>query len=101
MRSQLNSQLEIDFWIPSKRIGIEFNGDYWHSSQIFKANGYSDSKTRHQSKKENAEKENIELAFVWESDWLNNYDEIEKALIFLLKENTITPILQKLEGLFK
>ena len=36
---------EIDIYIPSKKIGIEFNGTYWHSS-IYKEKDYHFKKSR-------------------------------------------------------
>jgi len=54
---------EIDIYIPSKKIGIEFNGLYWHS-EYFVENDY------HKNKHKLAKKNNIELIQIFEDEWI-------------------------------
>lgn len=86
---------EIDILIKEIKIGIEFNGDYWHSSKFL---GYSATE-HHLKKKKLCEKQGYKLAFVWESDWKNHRAEIETALILLINTGEQSPILTKLEGI--
>ena len=54
---------ELDVFIPSKNIAIEFNGLYWHS-ELYKNNDY------HLNKSNICNENNIRLIHVWEDDWL-------------------------------
>jgi hypothetical protein len=65
--------IELDIFIPSKSIAIEFNGLYWHS-ELYKNNDYH-------LKKSNICLENgIRLIHIWEDDWLYKRD-IMKSII--------------------
>ena len=54
---------EIDIFIPSKKIGIEYNGLYWHSSE-FKEKNY------HLNKTIKANKNKINLIHIFEDEWV-------------------------------
>lgn len=71
-RSVLNG-LEIDLYVPSKKIGIEFNGDYWHSSAI-KAKNY------HFDKSKLAESKGVRLIHIYEYEWNTMKDKIIQLL---------------------
>lgn len=62
-RTILNGK-EIDIYIPSKKIGIEFDGTYWHSS-LYKKRNY------HIEKSKAAETAGIRLIHIWEYEWEN------------------------------
>ena len=64
----LNS-FEVDIYIPSIKIGIEFNGNYWHSTDI-KAIDY------HQKKSLLAEQKGIMLIHVYEYELDNNIEQL-------------------------
>ena len=61
--------LEIDIWIPEFKLGIELNGDYWHSRDCLTADA-----NRHLRKTEAAEKSGIELIQITEREWVNKSD---------------------------
>lgn len=68
-----------DFVIPSKKIIIEFNGDYWHSEKNPKFN-----KQRENRKIEYAKLNGWNYYIVWESEFKENKDIcIENALKFI------------------
>lgn len=68
---------EIDILIPDKKIGIEFNGVYYHSERA----GNKD-KSYHLSKTIDAEAAGYQLLHICESDWSNSVKrEIIKSLI--------------------
>lgn len=71
-RKILNGK-EIDIYIPSKKIGIEFNGDYWHSSAI-KAKNY------HFDKSKLAESKGVRLIHIYEYEWNAMKDKIVQLL---------------------
>lgn len=62
-RNILDGQ-ELDFYIPTKKIGIEFNGTYWHSD-------LKKEKNYHFNKSKLAESHGIRLIHIWEYEWLN------------------------------
>lgn len=64
--------MELDIYIPSLNIGIEYDGDYWHS--------LPDMIERDEEKNNLCKEKNINLIRVKESDWLNN-NELEKLRI--------------------
>ena len=66
-------QKEIDIYIPSKKLGIEVNGNYWHS-ELFKKQNY------HQEKSLICQQNNINLIHIFEYEWLEK-QEIIKNLI--------------------
>lgn len=87
-RTILNG-LEIDIYLPEYKFGIEFNGDYWHSTE-FKDELY------HQQKSLNALKKNVFIYTIYEYEWNNSITKnniIQQIKDYLnneykLKENT-------------
>lgn len=71
-RSVLNGK-EIDILIPSHKLGVEFNGLYWHSD-VYKENNY------HLDKTKLANKKNYDLIHVFEDEWLEK-SQIVKSII--------------------
>lgn len=71
-RKILNGK-EIDIYIPTKKIGIEFNGDYWHSS-LFQEKNY------HFDKSKLAESKGIRLIHIYEYEWNTMKDKIIQLL---------------------
>ena len=53
---------EIDIYLPEIKLGIEFNGLYWHSN-LFKPKDY------HLNKHNTALANDIDLIMIWEDDW--------------------------------
>lgn len=54
---------ELDFYMPDKKVAIEFNGLYWHSSASGKDNSY------HLEKTKECEKMGIRLIQIYEDEW--------------------------------
>lgn len=65
---------EIDLYVPSLKLGIEFNGLYWHSTAIRPDVEY------HQNKQRLARAAGIELIEVWEDDWRDRKDLVLRFL---------------------
>jgi hypothetical protein len=79
-RDLLSNRQEIDIYIPSLNIGVEYNGDYWHSEKVFSKRMVSSAKEYHQNKKDTAERNGIVLLFIWESDWLEHKEDLKIKL---------------------
>lgn len=65
---------ELDIWIPSKSLAIEFNGLYWHSEK-FKHKNY------HREKYLACKDRGIRLLQVWEDDWLYRRPIVEGMIL--------------------
>ena len=67
------NNLELDIYIPSKNIGIECNGIYWHSDKV-------KSKDYHNNKYNYYKNNNIQLLSIWE-DWIKMKPKIVESII--------------------
>lgn len=65
---------ELDIYIPSKKIAIECNGIYWHSSKNVE-------NTKHYNKFKLCEKSNIQLLTIWEDQIYNNFNKIKSVIL--------------------
>ena len=74
--------LELDIYIPEKKIAIEFNGDYWHS--ILQKN-----RLYHQKKTIDCAKNGIRLIHIFEHEWVANKEKIKYFLIDVINSNKI------------
>ncbi|MCD8208245.1 MAG: hypothetical protein LUD72_09945 [Bacteroidales bacterium] len=79
-RSILKRQ-ELDIFIPSKRIAIEYDGLYWHSNAQGKGETYHLNKT-----KECAEK-GVRLIHIFEDEWIKKRETVESRLRHILGED--------------
>lgn len=76
----LNNRNEVDIYIPELKIGIELNGDYWHS--VDKKNiGY------HLNKTQLAEALDIKLVHITENEWYMENTEVKKLLYEIFSGN--------------
>ena len=70
-RIQLEGR-ELDIFLPSLNVAIEFDGDYWHSKE--------GAKERDAKKTQLCEQKGIKLLRIKESDWDNNREEVENRI---------------------
>jgi len=78
---QLIKPYEIDIYLPDYKIGIEFNGLYWHSELSGTKNTY------HLKKLEIAEKLGIQLIQIFENEWSLSKDIVKSKISSLLNVN--------------
>lgn len=64
---------EIDIYIPNLKIGIEFNGCFWHSTNP----KYGVSNDYHLKKSLAAKEQGIQLIHIWEDEWKENKERIK------------------------
>lgn len=69
------SNHELDIWLPSLSLAIEYNGDYFHDYERFPEVEKNDN-----FKKIQCEAKSIKLITVWEHDWLKDKAGVEKML---------------------
>lgn len=73
-RSILPSGLELDIYIPEKKLAIEYNGLYWHSEIAGKDKKY------HLNKTIECEKNNIHLIHIFEDEWKHKNEIIKQKI---------------------
>ena len=71
-REILNGK-EIDIYIPSHNIAIEYNGLYWHSEKFI-------DKNYHLDKTQMCEDKGIQLTHIFEDEWLNKSHIVKSML---------------------
>lgn len=89
-----NDHRELDFYLPKLKLGIEFNGDYWHSDAVEKYQDHKGRSKYHQKKSLDAEKVGIFIFHIFEYEWVNpivkeNIKNRLKNLLFLDTANKI------------
>lgn len=70
---------ELDIYIPEKKLAIEFNGTYWHSS-LYKDKNY------HFNKSQKCEEKGIRLIHIWEYEW---DDERQRPILENIIKNAL------------
>lgn len=83
-RSILNNK-EIDILIPSLKIGIEYNGLYWHSEKYNKGRWY------HYKKMEECNKKGIKLIQIFEDEYLKNKSIVFNKIKHILNIPNVAP----------
>lgn len=76
------SYFEIDIYIPDKKIGIEYNGSYWHKT--LPVDKFSNRSTYHQRKYLACKMLGFRMISIFEPDWMCRKDKIKQYLKDLL-----------------
>jgi len=71
------SNTELDIWIPSKRLAIEYNGLFWHSYNTIET---TKERQYHKRKSELCDEKGIDLFQIWEHEWTYQ-KELIKSMI--------------------
>lgn len=72
---------EIDIYLPELKLGIEFNGDYWHSAEI-------KSRMYHYDKANKCDILGIRLIQIFEHEWLLNRELVKSKLRNIISKDT-------------
>ena len=67
-----NKKMELDIYLPSLSLGIEFDGDYWHSLK--------NVQERDATKTKLCEEKGIKLLRIREEDWDNNRQSVKEKI---------------------
>lgn len=82
VRIESNSRIlygkEIDIYIPEFKLGIEYNGEYWHSKK---------DKDYHLTKTIKAKELGITLIHVFEHEWLQKQEIVKSRLLSMLSNS--------------
>lgn len=76
-RPFVEDRREIDIYVPSLKLGIEFDGLYWHS-ELFR------DKTYHLKKTRDCEKIGIRLVHIFEDEWRDKRKIVEWKLRYMV-----------------
>ena len=82
VRGVLPGNLELDIYIPSKKIAFEFNGIYWHSALR------NADRNKHLVKTELCEQLGIKLIHVWEHQFMQKFDVVRSVIANALGKST-------------
>ena len=74
LRNKAGNAIEIDIYIPALKLGIEYNGIYWHSTKCIKDKNYHINKTMI------ARKAGIKLIHIFEDQWLSDMQKCKKCI---------------------
>lgn len=64
---------ELDIYIPEKKIAIEYNGDFWHSTN-------NKEKKYHETKSKLCEEKGIRLIHIYECEWKYSREKLESLI---------------------
>jgi hypothetical protein len=81
---------ELDIFISSHKLAIEYNGLYWHSEK-YRSNDY------HLNKTELCEEKGIQLIHIFEDEWLHKTDIVKSRIRNILGFNNIRIYARKCE----
>ena len=73
-RDLLGGRLELDVYLPRVKVGIEYNGLYWHDESK------PEVRAKHKAKGAAARLHDLRLVIVWEDDWQLRRSDVERAL---------------------
>jgi hypothetical protein len=80
----LNNKRELDIYVPSLKLGIEYNGLYWHSEEK------KTDKNYHALKTEECKKLGIRLIHIFEDEWLEKREIVTARIKSILGRDTRT-----------
>ena len=78
IRTMLRDNRELDIYIPSKKIAIEYNGLYWHGELNGKDKNYHINKTMECNKK------GVRLIQIFEDEWVYKQEIVKNRLKHIL-----------------
>ena len=87
---------ELDIYLPELKLAIEVNGDYWHSRGRVQATHGVSPEQYHGSKRDDASRGGVALAFLWQGDWIERRGEMKVALQDFLSTGVAPPSLSEL-----
>jgi len=77
---------EIDILLPDKKLGVEVNGVYWHSSLVNTPKNY------HELKSKLADEQEIRLIHIYDSEWYAKKEKIQQLLNIAINSANITKV---------
>jgi hypothetical protein len=88
--TELLSGMELDIYIPSHNLAVEYNGLYWHS-ELYKSNDY------HLNKTKLCEDKGVRLIHIFEDEWIFKQDIVKSRINNILGVNDVKIYARKCE----
>lgn len=76
---------ELDIWVPEHRLGIEYNGLYWHSEEFL-------DKNYHNKKVQSARAAGVSFLMIYEDEWRDHSDIIRSMIRHRLGLSTVRKV---------
>lgn len=73
-RKLFDYKMELDIYIPTRKIAFEFNGNYWHSQNV------GVSKEYHFWKTQMCKSRGIRLIHIWEHEWVKSKEKCKNFM---------------------
>lgn len=89
---------ELDLFLPEAMVALEVNGDHWHGPEVMEARYQTTPQAYHRGKKVRCEEQGVMLAFLWESNWLQDWETCLDALCDFIQFRRYDPLLVSLSG---
>jgi hypothetical protein len=89
---QIIKPLELDIYLPDYKLGIEYNGKYWHSPKFIGSNSLW--LLKHNNKIKACHNKGLQLLYLWE-DYDNHHNLINNAMINGVIDNKLNKILKE------
>jgi len=77
-RSVLSSRKELDIYIPSMNLAIEFNGNYFHSTK------FRNDKNYHLQKTLECEAIGVKIIQIFEDEWSDKTDQVKRKIATIM-----------------
>lgn len=91
--------MELDFYVESKSVGIEYNGEFFHSDASLKPDSVDKTaRDYHLRKLEQAFNRDLDLVFVWEHDWEEHQSVVKEAVENFLNGGNKDSILSRISS---
>jgi len=72
--THFGKKYQVDCYSESLKIGVEYNGLYWHSNEILKDRNYHLDKTKY------FESKGIRVIHIWEHEWRDRQEQVKDFL---------------------
>lgn len=72
---------QLDIFIPSLRLAIEYNGLYWHSQEVLANRNVPSPRLYHLDKTEKCLKNGINLIHIWSHLWIERRPQVQDYLL--------------------
>lgn len=83
---------ELDLYVPEKKFAIEFNGNYWHSTDV---NNEQSLIEQQQFKFDSCQKQDIDLLVIYEDEWQDKKELVKNLIKTRLEINDNDKFLQE------
>lgn len=82
--------IELDIYLPEKKLAIEFNGVYWHIINTIKMG--TDGKNYHKKKLNLCREKGVHLLQIWSSQWETKKDIVKSIISIKLNDKSLKRI---------